>query len=70
MIMTDSRLHRFLDRVQDARILVALWVTDRLFGPEPVTLADRIREARHERLRRLLPGVDVDGTGAKRPRKQ
>ena len=59
-----ARLRLALDHLGAALDLAILWVLDRLAGPMPETLADKMREARRERLRKAFPAVDIDGTGA------
>jgi hypothetical protein len=43
------------DRMRDLPLVIALWVLDRLAGPMPKTVADDIREAERERLRKAFP---------------
>ena len=52
---------RILDGVDYAIISVRLRILDWIYGPEPLTPADRQREAEHERLQRAFPEVDIDG---------
>lgn len=58
-----------LERVADAVTLAGLWLLDRLAGEEPPTAADVARERMRERLRRAFPGLDIDGAGAQRKRR-
>jgi hypothetical protein len=39
---------------------------DRVYGPEPPTLADRQREIEKERLQRAFPAIDMDRKESKR----
>jgi len=55
--MPDSRFRRLVEWLLDAPVLVSLWFLDRIAGPMSKTLADEIREARRERLRRAFPGL-------------
>jgi hypothetical protein len=49
---------RAFDRVCYWIVLMRLSIHDRIFGPEPPTPADQIREGNHERLVRAFPVVD------------
>ena len=46
------------DRVCYCMVFIRLSVRDRIFGPEPPTLADLIGEDDYERLVRVFPVVD------------
>ena len=58
--------HRIIDGADYAIASVRLRILDRIAGPEPPTLADRQREADHERLQRAFPKVDIDRRTPKR----
>lgn len=47
--------------------LLPLWLVDVIVGAEPETDADRIREARRERLRKALPGLLPEDYGPLAP---
>ena len=49
---------RALDRVCYWIVVIRLSIHDRIFGPEPPTLADLKREVYHERLVRAFPVAD------------
>ena len=51
-----------LDGIDYAVTLARCWVVDLLYGPEPPTIADKQREAEHERLREASPVIDLEGT--------
>ena len=53
---------RVFDRVCYWIVLIRLSIRDRIYGPEPPTRADLIREGDHERLVRAFPVVD-EGIG-------
>jgi hypothetical protein len=63
-----SRLARLfweaLDRADYAVTLVRCWAVDHVYGPEPLTAADKQREAEHERLREAFPAIGRNGTVA------
>jgi hypothetical protein len=63
--VSDARFQRFADWLRDVPHVALLRLLDLVLGLEPPTLADRIREERRERLWRLFPGVDMDGSGSK-----
>jgi hypothetical protein len=50
-----GRIRWMADRMRDLPLVIALWVLDRLAGPMPKTVADDIREAERERLRKAFP---------------
>jgi hypothetical protein len=60
-----SRLARLfweaLDRADYAVTLVRCWAVDHVYGPEPLTAADKQREAEHGRLRQAFPMIGLDG---------
>lgn len=62
----ESWMRRLGDRIDYAWTFARLWIYDRIAGPLPETEADRRREARKKRLQRSFPGVDIDGTSARR----
>jgi hypothetical protein len=49
---------RAFDRVCYWIVLMRLSIHNRIYGPEPPTRADQIREGDHERLVRAFPVVD------------
>jgi hypothetical protein len=57
---------RVIDRIEYAVTSVRLAIRDRIWGPEPATLADRQREAQKEKLQRAFPAIDLDRKGQER----
>ena len=51
-----------LDRVDYAVVRARCWAVDLIYGPEPPALANRQREAEHERLRTAFLFIDLDGS--------
>ena len=68
MLELTSRLARLfweaLDRADYAVTLVRCWAVDHVYGPEPLTAADKQREAEHERLIQAFPAIARSGTVA------
>jgi hypothetical protein len=60
------KLGSLIERIADVLIGAALWLLDKFAGPYPETEADKIREARCERLRKAFPGLSP-GDRKRRP---
>jgi hypothetical protein len=58
----DRVYWKVVDRLASAVTLTQLRFFDLILGPESPTLADKKREAEHERLQEAFPGVDFEGT--------
>lgn len=56
-------LRRIGESIAGTAIGAALWLLDKLAGPYPETEADKIREARRERLRKAFPGLLLEDAG-------
>jgi len=52
---------RALDRLDYLITYARLRVLDWVYGPEPPTPADELRERERDRLRKAFPKVDIDG---------
>jgi len=50
------------DRVDYTVALARCWVVDRIYGPEPATVADKQREAAQEKLGEAFPMIGLKGT--------
>lgn len=61
--MVADRLRWLADRIRDLPLVISLWIADLLAGPMPKTMADDIREAERERLRRALSGAEKASVG-------
>ena len=55
-----------VDRIEYAAMSVRLAILDWICGPEPITSADRQREADKDRLQRAFPAFDLDRKGGNR----
>jgi hypothetical protein len=55
-----------IERTEYVITSVRMAIVDKLYGPEPPTLADRQRDAEHERLQRAFPSFEIDRKGEKR----